>query len=270
MSGAELSYARTPEVPRELRRVRTGELFDQLSEADDAEEQARLRDQLVMLNVGIARTLAWRYHNRGMEADDLDQTAYLALVRAVQGFDPGRGHDFLAYAIPTIRGEIKRHFRDQGWTIRPPRRVQETQREIHRADPDADGRDRCSNARLEELAALIGRTRRDVTEALRANGCFTPTSLDTELAPGQRTTLGDSIADDDDWVSAVEARSITQLLLSRLEARDQRVVFLRYVQEWTQKSIADDLGVTQMQVSRILARIHHHLRAGLPETQTAS
>ena len=109
-----------------------------------------------------------------------------------------------------------------------------------------------------------------MTEALRANGCFTPTSLDMELAPGQRTTLGDSIADDDDWVSAVEARSITQLLLSRLEARDQRVVFLRYVQEWTQKSIADDLGVTQMQVSRILARIHHHLRAELPETQTAS
>ena len=154
----------------------------------------------------------------------------LALVRAVQGFDPGRGHDFLAYAIPTIRGEIKRHFRDQGWTIRPPRRVQETQREIHRADPDADGRDRCSNARLDDLAALIGRTRRDVTEALRANGCFTPTSLDMELAPGQRTTLGDSIADDDDWVSAVEARSITQLLLSRLDARDRRVVFLRYVQ----------------------------------------
>ena len=270
MSGSTLSSARTPDVPRELRRLRTGELFRELSAATDPAAEAGLRDLLVILNVGVARTIARRYHHRGLEADDIDQIAFTALVRAVQGFDPGRGNDFLTYAAPTIRGEIKRHFRDHGWTIRVPRRIQETQREIHRADPDVDGRDRCSNARLDDLAALVGRPRRDVSEALKANGCFTPISLDLELGPGDRTTLGDTIADEDDWVSAVEARSVAQLLVRRLDARDQRVVFLRYGHEWTQKAIADELGVTQMQVSRILARIHHHLRAELPATQTAS
>ena len=162
-----------------------------MSTESDPEAQARLRDEIVLLNVGVARTIARRYHDRGMEADDVDQIAYMALVRALRGFDHGRGYDFLTYAVPTIRGEIKRHFRDH------------------------------------------------------------------------------------DWVSAVEARSIAQLLVRRLDARDQRVVSLRYVHEWTQKSIADDLGITQMQVSRILSRIHQHLRAELsltelPDTRTAS
>jgi RNA polymerase sigma-B factor len=265
--GSALSYARSPDVPRELRRLRTGEVFGELSAATDPETQARLRDQIVLLNVGVARTVARRYHRRGLEDDDVDQTAYMALVSAVQRFDHGRGHDFLTYAVPTIRGEIKRHFRDHGWTIRVPRSIQETQREIRRADPDVDGRDRCSNARLDDLAALVGRPRREVSDALKAQGCFTPISLDLELGSGDRTTLGDSIAADDDWVSVVEARSMTQLLVRRLGARDQRVVYLRYVHEWTQKAIAEELGVTQMQVSRILTRIHQHLRAELPQTE---
>jgi RNA polymerase sigma-B factor len=265
-----LSCARAPEAPRDTRRLRTGELFDELSAVTDPAAQARLRNQLVMLNVGVARTVARRYHHRGMEADDVDQTAFTALVRAVHGFDPGRGHDFLAYAVPTIRGEIKRYFRDHGWTIRVPRRIQETQSEIFRAELDVDGRDRCSNARLDDLAALVGRPRRDVSEALRANGCFSPMSLDLVLGPDDRATLGESIADDDDWISAVEARSIARLLVRRLDVGDQRVVSLRYVHEWTQKAIAEELGVTQMQMSRILARIHHHLRAELHETPTAS
>jgi RNA polymerase sigma-B factor len=270
VSGSTFSYARAPDVPREQRRLRTGELFGELSAATDPEAQARLWDQLVLLNVGVARTLARRYHHRGLEAEDIDQIAYMALVRAVRGFDPDRGNDFLTYAVPTIRGEIKRHFRDHGWTIRVPRRIQETQSELFRADPYIDSRDRCSNASLDDLAALVGRPRRDVSEALRANGCFRPISLDLELGPGHRTTLGNTIADDDDWVSVVEARSITQHLVRRLDARDQRVVFLRYVHEWTQKSIAEELGVTQMQVSRMLVRIHDHLRAELPETRAAS
>jgi RNA polymerase sigma-B factor len=270
VSGSALSYARTPELPREQRRLRTGQLFDELSTESDPEAQARLRDQLVMLNVGVARTIARRYHHRGVEGDDVDQTAFTALVRAVQGFDPGLGNDFLTYAVPTIRGEIKRYFRDHGWTIRVPRRIQETQIEIFRADPDADGRDRCSNARLDDLAALVGRPRRDVSEALGANGCFSPMSLDLVVGPDDRTTLGDSIAADDDWTSVVEARSVAQHLVRRLDTRDQLVVCLRYVHEWTQKAIADDLGVTQMQVSRILTRIHHQLRTQFPEKQTAS
>lgn len=268
MSGSVLSYARAPEVPRELRSLRTVQLFDQLSAATAPEAQRQLRDQLVVLNVGVARGVARRYHRRGLEDDDVDQTAYAALVRAVQRFDPDRGSDFLMYAIPSIRGEIKRHFRDYGWTIRVPRRIQETQGEIDRADPDIDGRERCSNARLDDLARLVGRPRGDVIEALSARGCFAPSSLDLELGSDSSISVGDSIAADDDWVSLVEARSIVQPLVRQLGARDQRVVYLRYVEEWTQQSIADELGVTQMQVSRILAKIHSSLLAEITETKT--
>jgi RNA polymerase sigma-B factor len=270
VSGSAVSYARSPEVPREVRRLRTGELFGQLSAETTPEAQAQLRDQLVLLNVGVARAVARRYHHRGLEDDDIDQTAFIALIGAVQRFNPDRGYDFLTYAVPTIRGEIKRHFRDHGWTIRVPRRIQETQREIDRADPDIDGRERCSNDRLDDLATLLGRSRGDVSEALTARGCFSPSSLDLELNPDSRSTLGGSIAADDDWVSHVDARSVVQPLVRQLAARDQRVLFLRYVKEWTQQSIADELGVTQMQVSRILAKIHRSLRDDLTDAQTAS
>jgi RNA polymerase sigma-B factor len=270
MSGLTLSYARAPDVPREVRRLRTDQLFVELSVATAPDAQAWLRDQLVLLNVGVARGVARRYHHRGLEDDDVDQTAFAALVRAVQKFDPDRGSDFLTYAIPSIRGEIKRHFRDYGWTIRVPRRIQETQGEIDRADPDIDGRERCSNDRLDDLAKLVGRPRSEVSEALSARGCFTPSSLDLELGPDSPTTLGGSIAADEDWVSPVEARTVVRPLVRQLDARDQRVVYLRYVQEWTQQSIADELGVTQMQVSRILARIHSSLRAELTGIRTAS
>ena len=267
MSSSALSLARAPELPHQLRSLRTVQLFGQLSAATAPEERQRLRDQLVELNVAVARGVARRYHRRGLEEDDVDQTAYAALVRAVQRFDPDRGSDFLTFAIPSIRGEIMRHFRDYGWTIRVPRRIQETQGEIDRAEPGIDGRDPWSNERLDDLARLLGRHRDDVSEALSARGCFAPSSLDRQLGPDTSLTLGGSLAAEEDWISPVEARSILQPLVRRLGARDQRVVYLRYVEEWTQQAIADELGVTQMQVSRILARILLGLRAEISESE---
>jgi RNA polymerase sigma-B factor len=254
VSDSAPSDARTPDVPREERRLRTVELFGQLSTEATPEGQTQLREQLVLLHVGVARTIAGRYHHRGLEDDDIDQAALIALIGAVRKFTPDRGHDFLTFAIPTICGEIKRHFRDHGSTIRVPRRIQETQREIRRADSHINGWDRCGNARLDELATLLGRARVDESEALR---------------PGTPNTVV-SIASDDDWVSFVETRLAVQSLVRQLAARDQRVVFLPYVEEWTQRSIADELGVTQMQVSRILVRIHRMLRADLIAVQKPS
>jgi RNA polymerase sigma-B factor len=257
-------------MPRELRRLRTEELFGRLSAGPAPAASDQLRDQLVLLNVGVASGVARRYHHRGLENDDIDQTAMIALVRAVRRFDPDQGHDFLSYAIPTIRGEILRHFRDQGWMIRVPRRIQELQTEIRRADPDVDGRERCSNARLDELASLLGRPRREVTEALTARGCFSPTSLDVEPDSDNPATIGDGIGVDDDWLTRLETRNVLLPLLGQLSGRDQRVLFLRYVEEWTQIAIADELGITQMRVSRILARIHRTLRDELTPFRTAS
>jgi RNA polymerase sigma-B factor len=263
-------YARIPGVTHEVRQLRTTDLFARLSAGATPEAQAGLRDQLVLLNVGVACGIARRYRHRGLEDDDLDQTAVAALIRAVQGFDPGLGNDFLTYAVPSIRGEILRSFRDQGWMIRVPRRIQETQSDIGRVDPDINGRERCSDAHLDELATRLGRPRRDVSEALTARGCFSPSSLDLVLDPDNPSTLGDNVPSEDDWLSRLETRDLLHPLLRRLPEREQRLLFLRYVKEWTQISIAEDLGITQMRVSRILARIHRSLREELAAAQTVA
>jgi RNA polymerase sigma-B factor len=248
---------------REMRRRLTAELFAELAQTSQPRAQERLRERLVLTNTGVARNVARHYRDRGLDSEDVDQTAYVALIRAVQKFDPTLGHDFLSYAVPTIRGEIKRHFRDHGWTIRVPRRIQETQGAIDRADPDVDGNERCSNARISALAQQVGMPEEDVADALAARGCFAPTSLDELVNANSSATRADGLADDHNWVAPVEARVLLKPLVGRLSPRDQRTVYLRYVEEHTQQTIADELGVTQMQVSRILARIHSQLRDAL-------
>ena len=119
---------------RATRRAETARLLDEASRTDSPQERAALHDQVIRINMQVAGEIARRYHNRGIPGDDLDQVANLGLVKAVQGFDPSHGADFLSFAVPTIRGEIRRYFRDFGWTIRPPRSVQELQTKITAAE----------------------------------------------------------------------------------------------------------------------------------------
>jgi RNA polymerase sigma-B factor len=214
----------------------------------------------------VARTLAARHAGKGIPRDDLEQVAYLALTRAARNFDPAARSDFLSYAVPTIRGELKKHFRDHGWTVRPPRRIQEVQTRaiVERAElTQRLGR----NPSLEEVADAVGEDTGVVREALSADGCFQPTSLDRPVGDDSATALGDLIdgGADDEAHEAVEARVLLAPVVRRLSARDRRILRLRYFEGCTQQEIADDIGVSQMQVSRLITRIIRDIRRGLPD-----
>ena len=231
----------------------------------DADELTR---QLIETNAAVARSMASRYRNRGIDLDDLEQVALLGLTKAAQRFDPGAGHDFLSFAVPTIRGELRRHFRDSGWMVRPPRRVQDLQTRIASAQEELESR-LGRSPRPTEMAAHLDEDLSDVVEALAADGCFTPTSLDAKVADGS-SSLGDLLGADDRALAQAEATVMLEPLMRRLSARDRRIVRLRYYQEQTQQEIADSVGLTQAQVSRVLTRILTDLRTGLVERPPAA
>ena len=171
-----------------------------------------------------------------------------------------RGGDFLSYATPTITGELKKHFRDHGWTIRPPRRVQELQLQvIHERVRIRESSGKSPS--VAELAARLGESPEVVHEALLVDGCFTPTSLDAPVRGDGFAVLGDTLVDDNDHAQeAAEARVILQPAVRRLGLRDRRILRMRFIDGCTQQEIAGELGVTQMQVSRLLSRIMRDLR----------
>jgi RNA polymerase sigma-B factor len=235
-------------------------LFAQLADADEA-RRTELLERVVLLNAGLALTVARRYHRRGIDGEDLDQTAYLALVLAARAFDPSRGHDFVSFAVPSIVGGVKRHFRDLGWTIRVPRRVQEVQLLIDRHDlPEADEL-RYGVQTVGRLADRLHVSTHEVEMALRARGCFSPASLDDEATRRRARMLeGDASAEEDEQ-QAVELRAVLRPLLDGLMPRDRKLLLLRFAEDRTQRSIADELQLTQAQVSRLLTRLIAQLRS---------
>ena len=225
-------------------------------------------DALVMAHTPLARSMAARYRRRGIDVDDLEQVALLALTKAAQRFDPAAGHPFLAYAVPTVRGELRKHFRDVGWVIRPPRRIQEMQGRVGAAQ-EALVASLGRSPRPSEVAEHLDEPLADVVEALAADGCFAPASLDV-VAVGGSSTLGDLLPVEDRSMSAAEARIVLEPLVRTLAPRDRRIVRLRFVDELNQREIAEQVGLTQAQVSRVLTRILATLRDGLGEPVTAA
>lgn len=258
-----------PEIPaqtaasseRTERSDRTLELLHRLAETHDDRERHQLIEELVLVNLGVAHAIAMRYRNRGVSLDDLEQVARLGLVKAAQGFDPSRQNDFLAYAVPTIRGEVRKHFRDHGWSVRPPRRIQELQSRIMAAATELThslGR----SPRPSELARHLDTRVEEVEEALSADGCFSPSSLDRPVSEEDGSAaLGDLLPADDGDQEAAEARLMLAPAIKRLGERDRLILHLRFFKGLTQEEIAQEIGVTQMHVSRLLSRILGELRA---------
>ncbi|WP_242532767.1 SigB/SigF/SigG family RNA polymerase sigma factor [Nocardioides sp. S5] len=247
---------------------RTAAAVDLMRSATTAIERRRLVHELIEANVAVARSMAARYRNRGIDLDDLEQVALVGLTKAAQRFDPTAGHDFMAYAAPTIRGELRRHFRDAGWMIRVPRRLQELQARIATAEQDllaALGR----SPQPSEIAAHLGADLDDVVEALSADGCFRPTSIDTTAGDGD-DTIASLIGWHDPGLTSVEARLVLDTAIAGLPERERRILHWRFVDERTQAEIADLLGLTQAQISRILARVLRQLRADLTEPAPAA
>ncbi len=253
---------------RDERSQRTQAVVSGLRETLEAGERRRLVDELIEANVAMARAMAARYRNRGIDLDDLEQVALVGLTKAAQRFDATSGNDFLVYAVPTIRGELRRHFRDAGWMIRVPRRVQELQARIVSVQ-DGLQADLGRSPRPSEIAGRLAVDVDDVVEALAADGCFRPTSIDSPTKDGAGT-LADLLGWTDRGLESLEARVVLETVVNRLPERDRRILQWRFVDERTQQEIADLVGLTQAQVSRVLARILTRLRSDLSDPHPAA
>lgn len=230
------------------------------------EERRHYLQQVVLLHLDLAESVARRYHGRGIDSADLDQVARLALVEAAGRADPERG-DFRAYAISTIRGRLKRHFRDHGWMVRPPRRIQELQAKI--VDRWSTlSQQQGGTPTFRQVAQSLGESTKDVAEACDAGTCFHPASLDAPR-PGQdgSATLGAVLGKIDPHFGRIETASALRAALGTLPHDDQRILWLRFFEQKTQQQIADEIGVSQMQISRSLRRILTSLRKHLDQVE---
>ncbi len=266
-SATTAPYSHDP-LSRAERQQRTSELLAQAHATTDEERRAALLDEVIVLNRVVAEAVANRYRNRGVAVEDLHQAAFEGLVKAVHKFDPTVRPDLLTYAVPTIRGEVQRWFRDQSWMVRPPRRLQELQWRVSRSI-DTLSQELGREPTGAELIADIGCSERELAETERSFGCFHPPSLERPLSADTSVTLGDTLESHDEERSAVEARVMLGPVLEDLPDRDRRILYLRFVEDRSQKEIGLELGVTQMQVSRLIERILRDLRRQLAEPSSA-
>jgi len=220
------------------------------------------RAAMVERHLGLARHLALRYSDSGEPLDDLFQVASLGLVNAVDRFDPSRGVAFTTFAVPTILGELKRHFRDRGWAVHVPRDLKEAALRVRRAIAEHHGERPPTPA---ELAEATGLSLEGVLEALDVAGVQRTLSLDAPTSTNEEgsATLGDLLGADDAELTRVTDRTLLEALLRTVTPREREILRLRFVEDLTQSQIGERIGVSQMQVSRIL-------RAALTRMRTAA
>ncbi|MDX6224274.1 MAG: polymerase sigma-B factor [Frankiales bacterium] len=235
--------------------------FVGMAAEDPAKKQ--LRDRLVEMHLPLVEYLARRFRNRGEPLDDLIQVATIGLIKAVDRFDTDRGVEFSTYATPTIVGEIKRHFRDKGWAIRVPRRLQELKLALTKATGEMSqtlGR----SPTVAELAAHLKLSEEEILEGLESAGAYSTISLEApDGDDGDGLALADTLGVVDESLEGVEYRESLKPLLEKLPAREKKILMLRFFRGMTQSQIAAEIGISQMHVSRLLARTLTQLREGL-------
>ncbi|HTZ07870.1 MAG TPA: SigB/SigF/SigG family RNA polymerase sigma factor [Acidimicrobiales bacterium] len=222
-----------------------------------------VRERLIEAHLGLANHLARRFTGRGEPFDDLLQVASLALVKAVDRFDPERGVEFSTFATRTILGELKRHFRDKGWFVRAPRRVQELYLQVGH-EVGALTQELGRPPTIAEIAAAAGVGEDDVIEALEAGQAYRSGSLDAVGPEGD--ALADRLGSEDAALGGAEDRVFLSPALDLLPARERTIVRLRFVEGLTQSEIAKHIGISQMHVSRLLNRSLDVLRRAIAET----
>ena len=225
-------------------------------------ERERLRAEVVEDHMPYARHIARRYGRRGVTDEDFEQVAYVGLVKAVDNFDPEYGTGFLGYATPMIIGEIKRYFRDATWEVHVPRRLQELTGSLHKAT-DALTAELGREPTVGELAVRLNVETEEIVEALDAADAYSTASLDHPVGQDDDSaSLGEMLGGEDPGFELAVDREVLRGLVGELNARDKRILLMRFFRGMTQAEIGEELGVSQMQVSRLITRILGQLRAG--------
>jgi RNA polymerase sigma-B factor len=233
--------------PEEL--ARTAELFERYRGSQDRE----LRNELVQQHMRLAEALAARFSDRGEPLDDLRQVALVGLLKAVERFDPARGVQFTSFATPTVLGELKRHFRDRGWAVRVPRRVQELHLRL-RGLVSTLSQELGRPPTTSEIAERAGVLPDDILEAAEAGTLYRLSSLDAQRHDSEGEPTVATIGSPDPELQTVDERMAVEELLGLLPDREQHIVYLRYFEGLTQAEIAQRIGISQMHVSRLLAK----------------
>jgi RNA polymerase sigma-B factor len=245
-----------------------GETRELLRRWHDQEDHAA-REELVARMLPLARSLARRYANKGEPLDDLEQVASVGLLKAIDRFDLDREVKFATFAVPTIAGEIKRHFRDRGWMLRVPRDVQELNARLTRTR-EALTRDLGRSPTVDELAAGSQSSVDQVVEALSAGEAYRMMSLDEPMADGVGAL--EAIGEDDSGFERTEQRLMLRSGFDALAPREREILHLRFFEGLTQREIADEVGISQMHVSRLIRRSVDALRDSIlaPPMATAA
>ncbi|MET9688574.1 RNA polymerase sigma factor SigF [Streptomyces sp. NPDC006514] len=253
----------TPALPDPRDRSGARALFIELRALPDGSvEKAELRNRLVRMHLPLVEHLARRFRNRGEPLDDLTQVATIGLIKSVDRFDPDRGVEFSTYATPTVVGEIKRHFRDKGWAVRVPRRLQELRLSLTTATAELSQQHGRSPT-VHELAERLGISEEEVLEGLESANAYSTLSLDVPDTDDESPAVADTLGAEDEALEGVEYRESLKPLLEGLPPREKRILLLRFFGNMTQSQIAQEVGISQMHVSRLLARTLAQLREKL-------
>ncbi|GHC67862.1 SigB/SigF/SigG family RNA polymerase sigma factor [Streptomyces cinnamoneus] len=238
----------------------TADMFRRIARLPKGPEQDELRRRAVTAWMPMAERLAVQFRNRGESAEDLQQVAALGLVKAVHRYDPDRGTAFASFAVPTVVGEIKRHFRDHLWGVHVPRRVQELRNRVRRVrnelPPGPDGR----GPDVREIAERALLSEEEVRIGLAAIDSYATLSLDAERPGSEGRSMVDVLGAADPGMDLVVDRETVKPRLRRLPEREREILYLRYFRDMTQRQIAERLGISQMHVSRLLSRTCTKLR----------
>ncbi len=263
--------SRWTERDREREKVLFGQLRT-LPQDDSARMAAR--DELVTMHLPLVEHLARRFRERGELHDDLVQVGTIGMIKAVDRFDTERGVEFSTFATPTIVGEIKRHFRDHGWAIRVPRRLQELRIQISRATAELSQRTGRSPT-VREIAQYLEVDEEDVLEGIESAQAYSTLSLDNagsggggrggDGEQGEGFSIADSLGDYDEALEEVDNRESLKPLLAALSERERQIIMLRFFKNMTQTEIAKEIGISQMHVSRTLEKALSQLRDGLAD-----
>jgi RNA polymerase sigma-B factor len=240
-------------------------LHRRYAETDDARERDQIREELVHGYESLVHFLARRFQNRGEPLEDIVQVGFLGLIKAIDRFDPSLGNEFTTFATPTILGEIRRYFRDKGWAIRFPRRLQELHQQVLRTNEELKN-ELSRQPTVTEVAERLNVQPDDVLEAMEMSTALTPLSIDATVGGGDESgrQLSESVGGEDPNLDRVEMREVLERAMQHLNERERRIMMMRFFDEMSQSEVAKRLGISQMHVSRLQRAALEQLRKYLP------